>query len=171
MRSVCARVPNADGVLIGPRRARRGAALVEFAVVGVLAWSMVLGILEFSWMATSRGAMLTGCARAARSASLGKPLATIRDEVRAGSRLDIADADIDVEYNSENDGSGSWRDVRDDPKSGNPPLANAVEGGRPVRVSVTGWQYPMISGAFFAWLPQVRNGRLPMSASATTRRE
>jgi Flp pilus assembly protein TadG len=152
-------------------RSRRGTALVEFAFVSILLFTVVFGIIEFSWLGYTRAALANGVAKAARSGAAGKTVAAMRDGVREKSGLNVPDACIAIDYNTSDSGSGEWCPVTDDPRSGDPPLANGVPEGKPVRVRVAAWPYPMITGSLFAWLVMPDGHGITLSASSQVRRE
>lgn len=160
--------------ILNPRalaRSRRGSTIVEFALASLLYATFVFGIVEFAWISTNRQLLLIGAARGARKAAVGQPLSNIKAEVRSGSGLNVADGNIVIETNSNDAGSGTWSTATDDYTTGNPPLANAVASGRPIRVRVLGYPYQLLTGAIFSWLPGAGGGTLSMSAHCTTRRE
>jgi Flp pilus assembly protein TadG len=152
------------------RRGRRGNALVEFAIIAVFCFTLIFGIIEFTWISTNRGMLMNGCARAARHGAINAPGTQVQDlknDVRSYSALNVADSYIQVQVNSADDGSGSWSDATD---AGTGKTID-VPAGRPIRVRVNGWPYHLLSGRFFAWLPGVSRGNMPLSAGCVTRRE
>lgn len=152
-------------------RRRRGATLVEYGLISTLYFAFLFGIIEFNWMLQSRNALTNGCARAARLGAVGKTVEQMKDGVRTGSQLNVGNDSIFVEYNSQDDGGGSWTAAQNDPSSGDPPIANWVPIGRPIRVRVAAWPYRFLTGALFAWLPGTNAGTFPISARSVARRE
>lgn len=157
------------------RGARRGAALVEYAITASLYFLLVFGIVELTWITIYRNALLNGAALAARDGAQSKPIATMQADVSSGSHLTVSTSYISIQYNSSDDASGSWSDVTDNASSTDPitglPLANAVTTGKPIRVKVASYPYHLMTASFFSWLPGFSNGTIPLSVSAQQRRE
>lgn len=152
-------------------RSRRGTSLIEYTVISGLYFTLIFGIVEFTWICNTRQQMLNGCYSAMRTGVVGNNLETIREAVRSSSGLSIADEYILVDYNTEDDATGTWVTAEDDPDSGSPPIANDVESGKPLRVKVSGWPYTLLAGNMFTWLPNVTNGQIPVTVSIQGRRQ
>src|SRR5438067_6649703 len=123
------------------RRGRRGNTLVEWTLSAALYSTFLFGIIELSWIANVRGALLNGAARAGHDGAAGRPLAAMRQDVRDGSLINIPDSYIVIEYNSATDGSGRWSDATDVTTVNGVALANAVPAGAPLRVRVIRWPH------------------------------
>src|SRR5438045_1688729 len=145
---------------------RRGTAAVEFALVLPLFMVLLLGVIEFA-MIGSHKLTLTQAARAAvREASIGKPIGAVKRKLRGSSvKMNITDAQIRVELNGQDDGSGEWGPLTDSPSG----TANVAPYGRLIRVRVVGWPHRLVTGPFFDWLPGVRGGALPLSGEMVMR--
>lgn len=143
--------------------------MVEYLITAGLYLTLVMGIVEYSWIGATRIQLTNGCSKAARDGAVGKGLTQMRAEVREYSGINIPDAYIDIEYNSESTCDGTWMAVEDDPDTTDPvtgdPLYNAVPQGHPIRVSVDHWPYPMVTGNMFAWLPGFSSGSIPLTTS------
>lgn len=157
--------------MLAAGRRRRGGVLVEYTLTAMLYLTFVYGGIEFSWIATKRESILNGCSKAARAAAIGKPLAELRNIVRSGSGTNVPDSYIDIEYCAQDNNTGAWTDATDDYTTGNPPLANDIASGKPIRVRVVRWPYQMLTGNFLSWLPGVTAGKLPMTIVAVSKRE
>ncbi|HEX8835242.1 MAG TPA: TadE family protein, partial [Abditibacteriaceae bacterium] len=73
--------------------ARRGATLVEFALVLPILLTMLLGIIEFGWLMRNNAIIASSAREGARQASLGRTQDVIYDRiVRAASPLLKTDA-------------------------------------------------------------------------------
>lgn len=161
------------GGRLPPGRLRRGATLVEYALVSTLYFFMVFGIIEFCWIASNRNSLTNACSRACRKAAIGETVANVKQEVRDYSLISISDSYIFIERNTEYDGSGSWVDVEDDPDSGTPATANDVPNGYPVRVHVRNYPYKLLTGKLFSWLATYNSntGTIPISTGIMLRCE
>lgn len=153
-----------------PGNARRGATLVEFVLIAGFVFTMLFGVVEFSWIANTRQALQNGAYGGVKAASLGSTVAAVRNAVRKGSALNVQDSSIVIESNSADDGSGAWRTVADDPASGSPPLANGVAAGKPIRIRIASWPYRLLTGRMFSFIPNTGNGNLYLNASMQGRR-
>ena len=72
---------NASGRRVGRAR-RRGATLVEFALCVPVLLAILLGIIEFGWLAKNHLAIANASREGARAASLGKTTTEINSRVR-----------------------------------------------------------------------------------------
>jgi Flp pilus assembly protein TadG len=87
------------------RRARRGAAVVELAIVSPLLFAMLFGIIEFGWLFTAQHTMVNAAREGARLGVLqGSTVEEVQQRIReflAPMRLDdkvtmeISEATID----------------------------------------------------------------------------
>lgn len=64
---------------------RRGSTLVEFALIVPVLLAMLLGIIEFAWLAKNHLALANAAREGARAASLGKTTTEISTRVRGAS--------------------------------------------------------------------------------------
>ena len=67
------------------KRARHGSTLVEFALILPILLAMLLGIIEFGWLAKNHLALANAAREGARAASLGKSTKEISTRVRGGA--------------------------------------------------------------------------------------
>jgi Flp pilus assembly protein TadG len=151
----------------GRLRKRRGGAVVEFAIVVPVLLLILVGIAEFGMIGSHKMALAQAARAGTREASIGGNLGTVCGIVRGAAGVQINDDQIAVEYNDTRDGSGEWWAATDSDDG----RANAVPSGYLVRVRIVNWQHPMVSGAFFDWLPGVADGQFPLNAQMVMRRE
>ena len=64
------------------RRVRRGAALLEFALVVPILLVMLIGIIEFAWMTKNQLSIANATREGARAASVGRSVTDIEARVR-----------------------------------------------------------------------------------------
>jgi Flp pilus assembly protein TadG len=67
------------------RVCRRGSTLVEFALILPILLAMLLGIIEFGWLAKNHLALANAAREGARAASLGKTTTEISTRVRGAA--------------------------------------------------------------------------------------
>ena len=82
------------------RSRRRGAALLEFALVVPMLMLLLLGIMEFGWFAKNQLTVSNATREGARLASLGRPQAEIRTRVR-NSLGTIKITEVILEYSQD----------------------------------------------------------------------
>lgn len=139
---------------------------MELALTLPVLMLLILAIAEFAMIGYHKMSLAQGARAGSREASIGGTLATIRSKTRAScSGLTVTDAQIVVEFNSNDAGTGTWGTVADNGST------NTVPYGRLVRVRIVGWPHALITGAFFKWLPGVVNNKLPLNATMVMRRE
>ena len=149
-------------------RARRGQSMVEFAMVLPLVMLVLLGVIEFAMLGHHKLSLAQGARAGARKAALGRPLAEIKSTVIAATpSAAVSQSQIVVEYNSLDNGQGSWLPAYDNSRG----TANAVPSGRLIRVRIVNWPHRLITGSFFSWLPGVSNNQVPVSAQMVMMRE
>ncbi len=142
------------------RRARRGQALVEFALVVVLLIGVVMGIIEFSVFGKNSLAIANATREGARAASIGRTTAQIRQRVKnfaAPLSVESPNGSVVIEV-STNKGE-SYSTLGD-----NGTTENAAAPDSLVRVRVTS-QNRTVTGAFGAMFNR------PIQNTVTMRRE
>jgi len=145
-------------------RQRRGAALVEFALVVILLLTIVLGIIEFGVIAMDQLTVTQGAREGSRAASLGRPVADIAARVRGSAGL-LEENRIQVSMLYSTDNGVSYPYTLGD-RSGE----NNAPPGSLVKIEC---QYPhrMLTGDFFSWWSNVHNRELTLHTSVIMRRE
>lgn len=121
------------------RRNRRGATLVEFALLIPVLMLVLLGIMEFGWLTFNQLTVANAAREGARMAAVGKTTSTIQARViNQAKPVAVTTADIKLESAAQpvpasNDPSwGSW--PGDDTTV--TPAENAVKSGNLVRITV-----------------------------------
>ena len=148
------------------RTGRRGAAMVEFAIVVPLLCLLVLGIMEFGMVMHDYIMVVQGAREGTRSAAVGDPVSKIKARVIEASALrDLTPGMVQVTWFDPN--TGGWVAVTDAANG----LSNAVPPDGIVRVIVNAYPHHMVTGNFFAWLPGYQNGSMMLSSRLTMRRE
>jgi hypothetical protein len=144
---------------------RRGAALVEFAIVVPLLMLLLMGIMEFGMILHDYLSISQGAREGVREAAVGSPQGKVRNRVMRASLPAITPEMIHVHYYDE--AQSRWVDSRDD--SGG--TSNLVPPKSLIRVRVVSYPHRLITGSFFAWLPGVQGNVLPLTGGMTMRRE
>lgn len=83
-----------------PRRLRRAAALVEFAMVVPILIFMILGIMEFGWYAKNQLTVANATREGARQASLGRTTGEIETRVNNGA-APVKINEVELRYSDE----------------------------------------------------------------------
>src|SRR5262245_20029861 len=91
---------------------RRGAALVEFAIVVPLLMLLLMGIMEFGMILHDYLSISQGAREGVREAAVGSPQAKVRTRVMRASLPGIASEMILIHYYDE--AQSRWVDARDD---------------------------------------------------------
>lgn len=144
---------------------RRGAALVEFAIVVPLLMLLLLGIMEFGMILHDYLSISQGAREGVREAAVGSPQGKVRQRVMRASLPAIKPEMIQIQYYDET--QGRWVDAKDDPSG----TSNLVPPRSLIRVRIVNYPHRLITGSFFAWLPGVQGGVLPLTGGMTMRRE
>jgi hypothetical protein len=100
-----------------------------------------------------------------REAAVGSPQGKVKQRVMRASLPAIKPEMIQVNYYDE--AQSRWVDAKDD-SSG---TSNLVPPKSLIRVRVVSYPHRLITGNFFAWLPGVQSGVLPLTGGMTMRRE
>lgn len=139
------------------RRARRGAALVEFALVTGLLCLLLFGIAELGLMFGDQATLGQAAREAARSAALGSTTSTVTARaVSASNGLPLTAASVTLERSG--DGGSTWTALTDNGTT------NAAGTGDLVRATVT-YAHPLLTSYVFA------GGSKTLTARAVMRRE
>ena len=85
------------------RLQRRGASIVEFALVMPIALAILIGILESAWMSKNYLSVANAAREGARSAALGKTTSVIKTRVQnAAEPVNVPLANISLQYSTDN---------------------------------------------------------------------
>ena len=121
-------------------RARRGAALIEFAIIVPLLLLLVFGICEFGLLMKNYLTISQAAREGSRSASLGNPVATIIQRVVATATTVTIDPNrISLEYR---DTAGVWVPLGDSGSGNNAPVGSLI------RVKVE-YDHQLVTGYIF----------------------
>lgn len=150
---------------------RRGAAMVEMALVMPLLVLLLLGIVEFGMIMHDKVMLDHAVSDGARAAAMGQTVDQIKADVaQAAPDLHISQDRVQIQSGTDPANSNSWLAVGDTTDaSGN--RINDAPSGSMVQVKITGYPHQLVTGSFFAWLPDCQNGSLPLTASLVTRRQ
>jgi Flp pilus assembly protein TadG len=161
-------VPGPEGTRHRPwrRGQRRGAAMVEFAIVVPLLLLLVMGIMEFGMVMHDYLMLVHATREAARTAAIGQPVSKIKDRVIAAAGLPNLRPDM-VQVDTMDPNTNAWVPVGDKADGSQ----NNVPADGIVRVAVAKYPHNMVTGNFFSWLPGYSNGYFYLQASLTMRRE
>jgi Flp pilus assembly protein TadG len=145
------------------KRGRRGAALVEFALVVPLLMLLLLGVMEFGMIMHDYLTLAHSVREGVRTAAIGNTTAQIRQQVQRSSLPALQDSMIHVRYQ---DKKGDWVEV-----TGSPAGAAVPSDAHFAEVSIVGYPHKMVTGSFFAWLPGVENNTMQLHSKMVMRRE
>jgi Flp pilus assembly protein TadG len=146
---------------------RRGAAMVEFVIVVPLLLLLVLGIMEFGMVMHDYMMLANGAREASRIAAL-RPGATVSKTKERAIEASLPSVTQDmVQITTYDPNSGAWVAVTDTASG----LSNSVPADGVVRVTIKDYPHRMVTGNFFAWLPNVSAGTMKLNASLTMRHE
>ena len=123
-------------------RCRRGAALVEFALVSGLLLLLLFGIIEMGLIFSDQVTLAQAAREAARSASLGSATSTVitRTENTA-SGLSLSSGNITLEKSADN--GTTWTTL------GNIGTVNDAVTGNMVRATIT-YSHPLVTSLVFS---------------------
>lgn len=148
-------------------RNRRGAALVEFALILPILLMLFLGIIEFGVMMMHELTLVQVAREGSREASLGRPVASIQERIlnMAGALPNHSELQISLSY-STNQGL-TYPYTLADAGGGS---ENSAPPGSLIKVKLN-WPHHLLTGSFFSWLSNVRNNTLPLKSEIIMRRE
>jgi Flp pilus assembly protein TadG len=112
---------------------RRGAALVEFAMVVPILIFMILGIMEFGWYAKNQLTVANATREGARQASLGRTTGDIETRVR-NSAAPVTINEVELRYSDES--GTNFTNTLGNRTLANGSSENNAPPGRMVRVAV-----------------------------------
>jgi len=149
------------------RHGRRGAALVEFALILPILLMLFLGIIEFGVVMMHQLTLVQIAREGSRHASLGKPVAQIQARIlNTGGALPNHN-ELTMHFDVSNNDGQTWvLDSLHDNAGGE----NDAPPGSLIRVRLI-WPHHLLTGSFFAWLAGVQNNTLPLKSDVIMRRE
>ena len=145
---------------------RRGAALVEFALILPILLMLFLGIIEFGVVMMHQLTLVQVAREGSRHASLGKPVAEIDQRMlnTAGALPNHNELTMNLRYSTDQGLTYPY-------VLGNSALnENNAPAGSLIKVTLT-WPHHMLTGSFFSWLTGVHNNTLPLKSEVVMRRE
>ena len=147
-------------------RSRRGAALVEFALILPILLMLFLGIVEFGVMMMHQLTLVQVAREGSRHASLGRPVAQIEERVlnMAGALPNHDELVMDFSYST--DEGLTYPYALGDNAGGD----NDAPAGSLIKVHLD-WPHHLLTGSFFSWLSNVQNDTLPHKSNVIMRRE
>jgi hypothetical protein len=149
-------------------RSKRGAALVEFALILPILLMLFLGIIEFGVLMMHQLTLVQVAREGSRAASLGGPVAQIQARIlnMAGALPDADQMTVDMRYSVDN--GQTWSSTALGDNAGG---ENDAPPGSLIRVSLD-WPHHMITGAFLTrWLSSAQGDVLPLHSNVIMRRE
>ncbi|UCH36720.1 MAG: pilus assembly protein [Armatimonadota bacterium] len=146
---------------------RRGAALVEFALILPILLMLFLGIIEFGVLFLHQLTLVQVGREGSRHASLGKPVAAIEERIvnTAGALPNHDELTIDLSYST--DEGLTYPYALGDVGGGS---ENSAPPGTLIKVTLN-WPHHLITGSFFSWLSGVQGDALPLKSEVVMRRE
>lgn len=154
--------------LVQARNGRRGAALVEFALILPILLMLFLGIIEFGVLMMHQLTLVQVAREGSRHASLGRPVAQIEERIlnTAGALPNHNELTTDLSYSTDEGLTYPYSlgDIGAGGENNAPP-------GSLIKVTVT-WPHHMITGSFLTrWLSQAQGDALPLKSEVIMRRE
>ena len=152
---------------LNPRNRKRGAALVEFAIVVPLLLLIVLGIIEFGVMMLHQLTLVQIAREGSRHASLGRPVTQIEQRITstAGALPNHGELQIYLSYST--DQGLTYPYALGDAGGGS---ENDAPSGSLIKVALD-WPHHFLTGTFFSWLSRAQGDVLPLHAEVVMRRE
>jgi Flp pilus assembly protein TadG len=152
---------------LGRRRGRRGAALVEFALIVPILLMLFLGIIEFGVMMMHQLTLVQVAREGSRHASLGKPVEQIEGRMlnMAGALPNQDELAVDLAYST--DEGQTYPYALGDAGGGS---ENDAPPGSLIKVTLD-WPHHLLTGSFFSWLSGAQGDTLPLKAEVVMRRE
>jgi Flp pilus assembly protein TadG len=149
------------------RNGRRGAALVEFALILPILLMLFLGIVEFGVLMMHQLTLVQVAREGARHASLGKPVAQIQERISntAGALPNHGELTIQMTYST--DQGVTYPYTLGDVSAGG---ENNAPAGSLIKVRLN-WRHHFITGSFFSWLSGAQGDAMPLSSIVIMRRE
>ncbi len=148
-------------------RSRRGAALVEFALILPILLMLFLGIVEFGVMMMHQLTLVQVAREGSRHASLGRPVGQIRERiVNVAGALPNHD-ELAMHFSYSTDEGLTYPYALSDVGSGS---ENNAPPGSLIKVTLD-WPHHLLTGSFFSWLSDVHNNTLPLESKVVMRRE
>ncbi len=124
----------------------KGAALVEFAIVVSLLFTLVFGIIEFGLMMKDYLTLNQAAREGVRSAAVGSPTSVVETRVR-NSAATLNAAQITITLQKRTDVTGAWGALGN---STDGQYNNALPGDQ-VRVLLA-YPHTLVTGRFFSWM-------------------
>jgi Flp pilus assembly protein TadG len=148
-------------------RSRRGAALVEFALVLPILLMLFLGIVEFGVMMMHQLTLVQVAREGSRQASLGRPLAQIQDRILNMAGVLPNHNELVSTFKYSTDQGQTYPYTLGDAAGG---TQNNAPAGSLIRITLN-WPHHLLTGSFFSWLSNVHNNTLPLKSDVIMRRE
>ena len=123
----------------------RGAALVEFAIVALLLFTLTFGIIEFGLLIRDYLAINHAAREGSRSAAVGSPVEVVLDRVqKSAPTLSVSLADIDLTTGSPATSPDSWASLGNSADG----TKNDAVSGNLILVQVS-YEHQMVTGGLF----------------------
>jgi Flp pilus assembly protein TadG len=149
------------------RRGKRGAALVEFALILPILLMLFLGIIEFGVLMMHQLTLVQVAREGSRTASLGRPTPEIQTRMLnlAGALPNHDELAVNLSYSTDEGASYPYAlgNVGGSSENSAPP-------GSLIKVTL-GWPHHLLTGSFFSWMSNVQNNTLPLKSEIVMRRE
>jgi len=145
---------------------KRGAALVEFALIVPLLLMLFLGIIEFGVLMLHQLTLAQVAREGSRHASLGRSVEQIEERMlnMAGALPNHDELSVDLAYSMDEGVTYPYTlgDGGDD--------ENDAPAGSLISVTLQ-WPHHFITGTFFSWLSGAQGDTMPLKAEVVMRRE
>ena len=145
-------------------RNQRGAALVEFAIVALLLFTLLFGIIELGLIIKDYLTLSHAAREGARSAALGSPTYKVIERID-GMTIALSGGTVTktLEYSTE--GGANWNTLGD---AGTVPDENNAGLGNPIRITLT-YPHQLVAGGILPFLGN--EGIMTISGNMIMQRE
>jgi len=148
-------------------RRRKGAALVEFALIVPLLIFLLLGIIEFGIMVMHQLTLEQAAREGSRIAAVRNPLADITQRITNSALTLPNQQEMQIIMSYSTDNGQTFPYTLGDTSAGE---VNDAPPGSLIQVSLD-WPHHLVTGSFFSWLTGAENNTIPLHAKVVMRRE
>jgi len=147
-------------------RKRRGAALVEFALIFPLLIMMLLGIIEFGIMVMHQLTLEQAAREGSRLAAVRNPVEDVTERITNSASTLPNQQEMEISMTYSTDNGQSFPNTLTDTGGGE----NDAPPGSLIQVELN-WPHHLVMGSFFGWLTGAENNTVPLHAVVVMRRE
>jgi Flp pilus assembly protein TadG len=145
---------------------RRGAVLVEFALIVPLLIMLLLGILEFGVMVMHQLTLEQAAREGSRLAAVRNSVTSVTERITNSASTLPNQEELQIVMAYSTDNGQSFPYTLADTAGGE----NDAPPGSLVQVSIN-WPHHLVTGSFFGWLTGAENNTVPLRTEVVMRRE